>query len=213
MPGMQLNSCSDAVLFPLHLQPELDQAADHRITRLIFFHSWIFNEKLVSRFVQTPFGAAGICREVTDQFTREFVDVDTFEVVELLSLEIENGWAKDDRYVDAATVEYFSVHDQPAYRGAPRQRLRLLAGDSETNRNLPRCIQPGDCRGALQTVLPSADIVAAPIARSMTTATGALLRHFAIWRAKFAISSAWATLLEASSWNAPPATIACVSWN
>jgi hypothetical protein len=75
-------------------------------------------KKLVSRFVQTPFGTAGICREVTDQFTREFVDVGTFEVVELLSLEIENDRAKDDRYVDATTVEYFSVHDQPAYRGS-----------------------------------------------------------------------------------------------
>ena len=73
---------------------------------------------------------------MTDQFTREFVDVGTFGVVELLSLEIENGRAKDDRYVDATTVEYFSVHDQPAYRGAPQQRLRLLTGDSETNRAL-----------------------------------------------------------------------------
>jgi hypothetical protein len=47
-------------------------------------------EKLVSRFAQTPFGAAGICREVTDQFTRGFVHVGTFEVIELLAPKVEN---------------------------------------------------------------------------------------------------------------------------
>jgi len=57
---------------------------------LILFHSWSFDEKLVSRFVQTPFGTADICREMADQFTREFVDVGAFEVIELLAPKVEN---------------------------------------------------------------------------------------------------------------------------
>lgn len=75
-------------------------------------------KKIVRRFVQTPFGTAGVCREVTDQFTREFVHVGSFEVIDLLSLEIEDGRAKDDRYVDATAVEYFSVHDLPPVEGS-----------------------------------------------------------------------------------------------
>ena len=47
-------------------------------------------------------------------------NVDAFQVVELLSLEIEDSQAKDDRYVDATAVEYFSVHDWPPPRSAPR---------------------------------------------------------------------------------------------
>src|SRR5258708_20025403 len=41
--------------------------------------------------------------------------------------------------MDAFAVEYIAVHDH-SYRGAPRQRLRLLGGDSETNRT--RAISP-----------------------------------------------------------------------
>jgi len=67
----------------------------HRVTRLAVLFQFpsthgFLTKKLVSRFVQTPFGTAGICREVTDQFTREFVDVGTFEVIELLASRVEN---------------------------------------------------------------------------------------------------------------------------
>src|ERR1700692_1159563 len=91
-------------------------------------------EQLVSRFVQTPFGTADICREeVTDQFTRQFVDVGTFEVIDPQASKVQNARAQHPADVDAAAVEYFPVHDRPPLE-APRQRLRLLGGDSETNR-------------------------------------------------------------------------------
>jgi hypothetical protein len=38
-------------------------------------------------------------------------------------------------------------------------------------------------------------------------------RLFAIWGVKYAISNAWALLLEASLWNAPPAKIAPANWS
>jgi hypothetical protein len=43
---------------------------------------------------------------------------------ELLSLEIEDGRAKDDRYVDATTVEYFPSMTG-LLSGAPRRQLAL----------------------------------------------------------------------------------------
>jgi hypothetical protein len=55
----------------------------------------------------------GIGREVTNQFTREFVDVDTFEVIELLATTVENTRAKRCSDVIASAVEYFSVHGAP----------------------------------------------------------------------------------------------------
>src|ERR1039458_3814548 len=84
-------------------------------------------KKLVRRFVQTPFRTAGVCREVTDQFTREFVHVGSFEVIDLLSLEIEDGRAKDDRYVDATAVKYFSVHNGLPLRWPPPWAPRQIA--------------------------------------------------------------------------------------
>jgi hypothetical protein len=55
----------------------------------------------------------GIGREVTNQFTREFVDVDTFEVIEFLATKVENVLAKHCPDVIAYAVEYFSVHGAP----------------------------------------------------------------------------------------------------
>src|ERR1700737_923870 len=92
-----------------------------------------FREQLVGGFVQMPLGALSIC-QVSNQLCGKLVNVHASEVIDLLSLEIENGRPKDDRYVDATAVEYFSVHDLPPIEGAPRQRLRLLGSDSETNR-------------------------------------------------------------------------------
>src|SRR5258708_11661247 len=74
------------------------------------------------------------------------VEMLAYKVVKLLSLEVEDIRAKDDRYEDAATVEYFSVHDLPPIEGPPRQRLRLLGSDSETNRT--RAISPSPSAGA-----------------------------------------------------------------
>lgn len=51
---------------------------------------------------------------MSNQLSGKLVSVDAFEVVELLSLEIEDSRAKDDRYVEAMAVEYFSVHDWPS---------------------------------------------------------------------------------------------------
>ena len=63
---------------------------------------------------------------MSNQLSGKLVNVDAFEVVELLSLEIEDGRAKDDRYVDATAVEYFSVHDRRPYRVAPATKAALV---------------------------------------------------------------------------------------
>jgi hypothetical protein len=47
---------------------------------------------------------------VTDQFTRQFIDVDTFEVIDPQASKVQNGRAQHPADVDAAAVEYFSVH-------------------------------------------------------------------------------------------------------
>jgi hypothetical protein len=54
-----------------------------------------------------PLGALSIC-QVSNQLSGKLVNVHASEVIDLLSLEIEDGPAKDDRYVDATAVEYFS---------------------------------------------------------------------------------------------------------
>jgi len=61
-----------------------------------------------------PLGALSVC-QVSNQLSGKLVNVHASEVIDLLSLEIEDGRAKDDRYVDA--VEYFSVHDLPPIEG------------------------------------------------------------------------------------------------
>jgi hypothetical protein len=67
---------------------------------------------------------------MSNKLSGKFVNVDTFEVVELRSREIEDSRTKDDRYVDATAVEYFSVHDWPPIVACEgRQRLRLLVHD------------------------------------------------------------------------------------
>jgi hypothetical protein len=63
-----------------------------------------------------PLGALSIC-QVSNQLSGKLVNVHASEVIDLLSLEIEDGPAKDDRYVDATAVEYFSVHDLPPIEG------------------------------------------------------------------------------------------------
>jgi hypothetical protein len=50
---------------------------------------------------------------VPNQLSGKLVNVHASEVIDLPSLEIEDGRAKDDRYVHATAVEYFSVHDLP----------------------------------------------------------------------------------------------------
>ena len=81
-----------------------------------------FREQLVRRFVQMPLGALSIW-QMSNQLSGKLVNVDAFEVVKLLSLEVEDSRTKDDRYVDATAVEYFSVHGWPPLRwptlGAP----------------------------------------------------------------------------------------------
>ena len=73
---------------------------------------------------------------MSNQLSGKFVNVGAFEVVELLSREIEDNRANDHRDVDATAVEYFSVHDWPPIVACEgRQMLRLLVYDSEENRN------------------------------------------------------------------------------
>ena len=74
-----------------------------------------FREQLVGGFVQMPLGALSIW-QVSNQLSGKLVNVHASEVIDLLSLEIEDGRAKDDRYVDATAIEYFSVHGWPPLR-------------------------------------------------------------------------------------------------
>jgi hypothetical protein len=64
----------------------------------------------------------------------------SLKIVKLLTSEAEDCGAPDHADIDAFAVEYIAVHDRSSYRGAPAKRLRLLAGDSETNRT--RAISP-----------------------------------------------------------------------
>src|ERR1700722_18315487 len=74
--------------------------------------------------------------QMSNQLSGKFVNVDAFEVVELLSRGIEDSRATDDRDVDATAVEYLSVHGWPPIVACEgRQRLRLSVRDSEENRN------------------------------------------------------------------------------
>src|ERR1700716_1205612 len=63
-----------------------------------------------------PLGALSIC-QVSNQLSGKLVNVHASEVIDLLSLEIEDGRPKDDRYADATAVEYFPVHDLPPIEG------------------------------------------------------------------------------------------------
>jgi hypothetical protein len=51
-----------------------------------------------------------------------------------LTFEAEDLAAHNHADMDAFAVEYIAVHGRSSYRDAPAKRLRLLAGDSETNR-------------------------------------------------------------------------------
>ena len=94
-----------------------------------------FREQLVGRFGQMPRGVLSIW-QMPNQLSGKFVNVDAFEVVELLSRGIEDSRATDDRDVDATAIKYFSVHGWPPIVACEgRQRLRLLVRDSEENRN------------------------------------------------------------------------------
>src|SRR3984893_5208999 len=75
-----------------------------------------FREQLVGGFVQMPLGALSIW-QVSNQLSGKLVNVHASEVIDLLSLEIEDGRPKDRRYADATAVEYFSVHDLPPIGG------------------------------------------------------------------------------------------------
>ena len=90
-------------------------------------------------------GAVSIC-QVPNQLSGKLVNVRASEVIELLSLEIEDGRAKDDRYVDTTAVEYFSVHDLSLLAGhADRRSTTAIvrgrgtwrAGDSLPSQNAP----------------------------------------------------------------------------
>ena len=57
------------------------------------------------------------------------------KIVKLLTFKAEDRVVQDHADMNAFAVDYIAVHDRPPLE-APQQRLRLLAGDSETNRAL-----------------------------------------------------------------------------
>jgi hypothetical protein len=56
---------------------------------------------------------------MSNQLSGKLVNVDSFEIVELLSLEIEDSRATDDRDMNAAAIEDVSVHKIPISPSAP----------------------------------------------------------------------------------------------
>jgi len=52
-------------------------------------------------------------REMANELSGKLVNVAAFEVVELLSLGIEDSRTNDDRYEGATTIEYIAIHDRP----------------------------------------------------------------------------------------------------
>jgi len=64
----------------------------------------------------------------------QLVNVRTFKIVELLTFKAEDLVAHDHADMDAFAVEYIAVHDRRPLERPPQQRLRLLDGESETNR-------------------------------------------------------------------------------
>src|SRR5258707_5068588 len=94
-----------------------------------------FREQLVGRFVQTLLLTARI-RQMTNQVAIQLVNVRTLKIVKLLTFTAEDRVIHDHADMDAFAVEYIAVHDRPPIERPPRQRLRLLSSDSETNRAL-----------------------------------------------------------------------------
>jgi hypothetical protein len=65
-------------------------------------------------------------REMSDQLTGKLVNVDASQVVELVSLEVEDSRSTDNRDVNATAVEDLSVHHFPfAFRRAPIHPITL----------------------------------------------------------------------------------------
>src|SRR3984893_10673854 len=95
-----------------------------------------------------PLGALSIC-QVSNQLSGKLVNVHAPEVIDLLSLEIEDGRPEDDRYVDATAVEYFSIHDLPPWAHGPRRRwyprLQAVPPSRRAGGALERCYRRG-CR-------------------------------------------------------------------
>jgi hypothetical protein len=58
---------------------------------------------------------------MSDQFTREPVDFGPFEIIELLTVEIENGLAIHYADVDTLAVEDVAAHDRPHCTRPPRE--------------------------------------------------------------------------------------------
>jgi hypothetical protein len=67
---------------------------------------------------------------MTDEVAVQLVNVDTPQVVKLLALKAKHLVTRDHRDMDAITIQYVAIYDQPPML-APRQTLRSLAGDSE----------------------------------------------------------------------------------
>jgi hypothetical protein len=71
-------------------------------------------KQLIRGFVQVLISAMRI-RQMSNQFSGKLVNIDASQVVKLLSLEIEDGRAEDDRDADALAVEDVSVHRTRSY--------------------------------------------------------------------------------------------------
>ena len=56
------------------------------------------------------------------------------KIVKLLTFKAENLVVHDHADMDAFAVQYIAVHDRRPIEVPPAKRLRLLAGESETNR-------------------------------------------------------------------------------
>jgi hypothetical protein len=65
---------------------------------------------------------------VTNQFTGEFVDLDTFEVINPPAPKVQNARAQHHADVFASAVEYVSVHGTPPSLARPRAGCATQTG-------------------------------------------------------------------------------------
>jgi len=84
---------------------------------------------------------------VTDQFTRQFIDAGTFEVVDPLALKVQNGRAQHPADAVASAVEYVSVHGARSVIGPALslKKLRQLIEKSYGIRAEPKRPVEGNC--------------------------------------------------------------------
>jgi len=92
-------------------------------SRLSFAAQVCSGKKPVAGAIKTLLCGSGVA-QVTDKFAGRPIDIDPFNIVELLAREVEDLRAAHHRNVDASTIENTAAHERPPVE-APWQRRAL----------------------------------------------------------------------------------------